>query len=237
VDAIITAMNLLIASTVIAIVVVLLFDFTNGFHDTANILATVIASRAMTPGQAVVVVGVFEFLGPLLGGTAVADTIGSTVELRGIDAASAIGIVFCGLLGAIAWNLVTWWRALPSSSSHALVGGLAGAVMVSAGADHVVWGFDALAAGGAPIGIAKVLLALLLSPLLGFWVAFALHRVVARLLAGARPVVNRDLRRLQFLTAAWLAFAHGANDGQKSMGIVTLVLMLGGLISQFAVPR
>jgi inorganic phosphate transporter, PiT family len=237
VGAIIAAMNLLFASAVIAIVVVLLFDFTNGFHDTANILASVIASRAMTPAQAVLLVGVFEFLGPLLGGTAVADTIGSTVDLRGIDAASAIGIVFCGLLGAIVWNLVTWWRGIPSSSSHALVGGLAGAVLVAAGADHVVWGFDAIAAGGAPTGIAKVVLALLLSPLLGFWVAFALQRVAARLLAGARPIVNRDLRRLQFLTAAWLAFSHGANDGQKSMGILTLVLMLGGLITHFAVPR
>ena len=217
------------------IVIVLIFEYTNGFHDAANIIATVIASRAMTLVQAVLLVAFFEFLGPLLGGTAVANTIGKFVDLDSVEPRLALAILLCGLLGAITWNLITWWKGIPSSSSHALVGGLAGAVVVAVGLDYVVWGFTELGHGHLT-GVTKVLLALFVSPLLGFWVAFAVHRIMARLLAGARPLVNRDLRRAQYFTAAWLAFSHGANDAQKSMGILTLVLLLGGFIPKFEVP-
>lgn len=229
-------MDLVLVLAVVAIAIVLLFDYTNGFHDAANIVATVIASRAMTPIQAVVVVGAFEFLGPLLGGTAVADTIGKFVDLSALPPASALTIILCGLVGAITWNLITWWRGIPSSSSHALVGGLAGAVVVSAGADHVVWGFHELLVRGHLTGVVKVLLALVLSPLVGFWAGFALHRLAGLLLRGARPSVNRYLRWSQFVTAACLAFSHGANDAQKSMGIMTMVLLLGGFTYRFEVP-
>ncbi len=229
-------MDAILILVVAAVAVVLLFDYTNGFHDAANIVATVIASRAMTPAQAVIIVGVFEFLGPLLGGTAVANTIGKFVSLDGLAPAAALTILLCGLLGAIVWNLLTWWRGIPSSSSHALVGGLAGAVVVAVGADHVVWGFRDLLVEGRLNGVTKVLLALVLSPLAGFWVGFALQRLMRRLLAGARPIINRNLRRAQFLTAAGLAFSHGANDAQKSMGMLTLVLLLGGFIPLFQVP-
>jgi PiT family inorganic phosphate transporter len=229
-------MNLVFWLVMAAVLVVLVFDYTNGFHDAANIVATMIASRAMTPAQAVVLVGVFEFLGPLLGGTAVADTIGGFVQLDGVPVPAALSVLLCGLLGAITWNLVTWWKGIPSSSSHALVGGLIGAVVLSNGLDHVVWGFSQLLHGGHVTGVTKVLLALVLSPLLGFWVAFFIHRAMKRLLAGARPKIGRDLRRAQFVTAAGLAFSHGANDAQKSMGILTLVLLLGGFIPSFEVP-
>jgi PiT family inorganic phosphate transporter len=185
--------------------------------------------------QAVLVVGVAEFLGPLLGGTAVANTIGKFITLDGVDAPAALAIILCGLVGAIAWNLFTWWRGIPSSSSHALVGGLAGAVVVSVGADHVVWGVDELAHGHVT-GVMKVLAALLLSPLVGFWAGFLLHRLMLGLLSRARPTMNRKLRNAQWLTAAGLGFSHGANDAQKSMGILTLVLLLGGFIDKFAVP-
>jgi inorganic phosphate transporter, PiT family len=220
---------------VTAVAIVLLFDYTNGFHDAANIVASVIASRAMTPVQAVMVVSFFEFLGPLLGGTAVANTIGKFVTLDGIGPATALTILLCGLIGAIAWNLFTWWRGIPSSSSHALVGGLAGAVVVSVGADHVVWGFSELASGHVT-GVVKVLAALLLSPLAGFWVGFLLHRLMLLLLRPARPSMNRWLRNAQWLTAAGLGFSHGANDAQKSMGVLTLVLLLGGFVDKFEVP-
>jgi PiT family inorganic phosphate transporter len=219
----------------LAVVIVLVFDYTNGFHDAANIIASVIAARAMTPVQAVLLVAVFEFWGPLLGGTAVANTIGKFVDLQGVESVLALTILVCGLFGAIVWNLLTWWRGIPSSSSHALVGGLMGAVVVAVGGEHVVWGFAELAHGHVT-GIVKVLAALVLSPLAGFWVGFLLHRLVLGLLRGARPVVNRSLRNAQFLTAAGLAFSHGANDAQKSMGILTLVLLLGGFIEHFAVP-
>ncbi len=217
------------------ILIVLIFEYTNGFHDAANIIATVIASRAMTPVQAVLLVAFFEFLGPLLGGTAVANTIGKFITLDDLDRVLALTIVLCGLIGAIAWNLLTWWNGIPSSSSHALVGGLAGAVMVAAGGDHVAWGFGDLLHGHLN-GVAKVLVALILSPLIGFWVGFVLHRTMLALLRGAHPSINRDLRHLQFVTSAGLAFSHGANDAQKSMGILTLVLLLGGFIPTFEVP-
>ncbi|MEW6164035.1 MAG: inorganic phosphate transporter [Pseudomonadota bacterium] len=228
-------MDTLFILALAAVLIVLLFDYTNGFHDAANIVASVIASRAMTPAQAILIVATFEFLGPLLGGTAVANTIGKFITLDGVEASAALLILVCGLFGAIAWNLFTWWRGIPSSSSHALVGGLAGAVVVSVGADHVVWGFRELFAGHVT-GIVKVLAALVLSPLLGFWIGFLLHRLVLGLLRGARPIINRNLRNAQFVTAAGLAFSHGANDAQKSMGILTLVLLLGGFIDKFEVP-
>ncbi len=228
-------MSAVLALAVIAVLIVLVFDYTNGFHDAANIIASVIASRAMTPVQAVLVVGVAEFLGPLLGGTAVANTIGKFITLDGVDAPVALTIILCGLVGAIAWNLFTWWRGIPSSSSHALVGGLAGAVVVSVGPDHVVWGVVELTQGHVT-GVMKVLAALFLSPLVGFWVGFLLHRFMMALLRGARPIMNRNLRNAQWLTAAGLGFSHGANDAQKSMGILTLVLLLGGFIDKFEVP-
>ncbi|MCK9199544.1 MAG: inorganic phosphate transporter [Gallionella sp.] len=228
-------MDTILVLAIATIVVVLMFEYTNGFHDAANIIATVIASRAMTPVQAVMVVAFFEFLGPLLGGTAVANTIGKFVTLDDLDRVTALTIVFCGLLGAIAWNLLTWWRGIPSSSSHALVGGLAGVVMVAAGSNHVSWGFAELMHGELT-GVAKVLVALILSPIIGFWVGYTLHKIMMALLRGAHPSINRDLRHLQFVTSAGLAFSHGANDAQKSMGILTLVLVLGGFIPTFDVP-
>jgi inorganic phosphate transporter, PiT family len=232
---IIAGMNTLFILALVAVLIVLVFDYTNGFHDAANIVASIIASRAMTPVQAIFIVATFEFLGPLLGGTAVANTIGKFVSLEGVEATSALLILVCGLCGAIAWNLLTWWRGIPSSSSHALVGGLIGAVVVSAGADHVAWGFAELATGHVT-GIVKVLAALILSPLLGFWAGFLIHRLMMGLLRGARPIINRNLRNAQYFTAAGLAFSHGANDAQKSMGILTLVLLLGGFIDTFEVP-
>ena len=216
-------------------IIVLLFAYTNGFHDAANIIATVIASRAMTPVQAVLVVGFFEFLGPLLAGTAVADTIGKFVTLGDMPAHSSLTILLCGLLGAIGWNLLTWWRGIPSSSSHALVGGLAGVVVVAAGPQHVVWGFSELSHGHLT-GVTKVLLALILSPIIGFWVGFLLHRLALFLLRAARPTFNRYLRAGQYFTAAGLAFSHGANDAQKSMGMLALVLLMGGFTDAFLVP-
>jgi PiT family inorganic phosphate transporter len=228
-------MDTILLLSVTAIVVVLVFEFTNGFHDAANIIATVIASRAMTPVQAVLVVAFFEFLGPLLGGTAVANTIGKFVTLDDLSQTIALSVVLCGLLGAIAWNLLTWWYGIPSSSSHALVGGLAGVVMIAAGTDHVSWGIGELLHGHLS-GVAKVIVALILSPMIGFWVGYALHKTMLVLLRGAHPSINRDLRHLQFVTSAGLAFSHGANDAQKSMGILTLVLLLGGFIPSFEVP-
>jgi len=228
-------MDVLSALVIVSVAVVLLFDYTNGFHDAANIIATPIASRALTPIQAVTLVATFEFLGPILGGTAVANTIGKFVTLDDVAAILSITVILCGLSGAIFWNLITWWFGIPSSSSHALVGGLAGAVIIAVGSDHVIWGFQQLADGHLT-GVTKVLLALILSPLIGFWVGFGLHRLTFFLMRGAKPGVNRFFKRIQIVSCAGLAFAHGANDAQKSMGIITLVLLSGGYLSEFVVP-
>ena len=228
-------MDILVTLAVTAVIVVLVFDYTNGFHDASNIIATVIASRAMTPVQAVIIVAIFEFLGPLLGGTAVANTIGKFISIGDLESLEAVVIILCGIVGAIAWNLGTWWFGIPSSSSHALVGGLVGAVVVSAGVDHVVWGFSELGQGHFT-GVTKVLIALVASPVIGFWAGFVIHRLMKFLLRAATPAANKYLRRVQFFTSAGLAFSHGANDAQKSMGIITLVLLLGGFITEFAVP-
>ena len=182
-------MSVVLVLALVAVGIVLVFDYTNGFHDAANVVATVIASNAMTPRQAVVVVSLFEMLGPLLGGTAVANTIGGIVHLSDLDADRSLVIVLCALFGAIAWNLATWWRGLPSSSSHALVGALAGAVIAATDVGHVVWGFDALAHGELK-GVAKVMLALVISPVIGFWVTFGWHRFLRRQLFRATPSVN-----------------------------------------------
>lgn len=219
----------------LAVVMVVLFDFSNGFHDASNLIASSIASRAMTPAQSVMLVGVFTLLGPLLGGTAVANTIGHIIDLDALSPVLSLQTVLSGLLAAIGWNLVTWWRGLPSSSSHALVGGLTGAVIIASGPGHVHWGWSALWSGHLD-GVIKVVLALLLSPIAGFWMGFAGNRLALLLLRGTSPSINRPLRGGQWLTISGLAFAHGANDAQKSMGVLTLCLLLSGHIENFAVP-
>lgn len=221
---------------VIAIIFVVIFDFTNGFHDASNMIASAIASRAILPVRAVIIVAVFSFLGPLLGGTAVANTIGKFIEISDLQAINALAVILSGLIGVIAWNLGTRYFGMPSSSSHALMGGLAGAVMVSAGVDHVIWGFHELISKGVLTGVTKVLLALFLSPVMGFLVGFIIQKTVSFLLRSAKHEINKPIKISQYFTVAWLAFSHGANDAQKSMGILTLVLVLGGIIPSFQVP-
>jgi PiT family inorganic phosphate transporter len=227
-------MDILLILVVATVAIVLVFDYTNGFHDASNMIATVVASRAMTPIQAVILVGAFHFIGPVLGGTAVANTIGKFVDVSALDPLASLTIILCGLVGAIGWNLLTWWYGIPSSSSHALVGGLIGAVVVATGPGYVVWGFGQVAEGHLT-GVTKVLLSLIISPIIGFWIGFAIHRLMGLLVQGARPALNRSLRRFQWLSSAALSFSHGANDAQKSMGIITMVLILGGFIDEFQV--
>lgn len=224
--------NLAIAT----VVVILIFDYTNGFHDASNIVGTVIASRAMTPIQSVIVVAIFEFMGPILGGTAVANTIGGIAKLGDLTATVSMTILLCGMLGSIFWNLLTWWFGIPSSSSHALVGGLVGAVLFATDPGHVVWGMDVLLEKHKLTGVTKTVAALIISPVAAFWTGFLIHRLMRFLLLSAKPSVNKFLRGSQFVTTAALAFSHGSNDAQKSMGIVTLVLVLGGFIPKFEVP-
>jgi PiT family inorganic phosphate transporter len=222
--------------TLACVALLVVFDYTNGFHDTANMVAASVATQAMSPAQAIALVSLFTFLGPLLGGTAVAETLGQFISLDEFAPHAGVAIVLAGTGGAIGWNLLTWWRGLPSSSSHALVGGLVGSVLSAAGPEHVKWGWQLLVEQGQWTGVTKIVAALLFSPLAGLLVGFLVFKLLRQLLRRATPGVNRPLRRLQWIGAAWLAFAHGTNDGQKSMGIITLVLLLGGFITEFAVP-
>lgn len=220
----------------ICVALLVVFDYTNGFNDTANMVASVVASHAMTPSQAIIVVSVFTFLGPLLGGTAVADTMGGFVQLRDLPPGDAVLAILCAAAGAVTLNVLIWWRGLPSSSSHALVGGLCGSVILSTGADHVQWGWQQLVSDGELHGIMLIAAALFFSPLAGLLIGWSLYRLARLSMRRSTPSANRPLRRLQWLGAAALAFSHGANDAQKSMGIITLVLVLSGSISSFAVP-
>jgi PiT family inorganic phosphate transporter len=221
----------LLTSAVVA--VTLFFAFTNGFQDSSATVATMVACRAATPRVGVVYSAVFGFLGAMLGGSAVAFTIEGLVSVG--ESALLVQILFAAVLSAATWNIITWRFGLPSSSTHALVGGLVGAGVAGAGAGSIDWGFSALASGEI-VGLTKVLLFLLLSVAIGFIAGFLMKRLSMIALRNARRTVNRSIRRSQYLTTAILAFAHGANDGQKQMGIMTIALFSGGLIAMQEIP-
>ncbi|MBN1265608.1 MAG: inorganic phosphate transporter [Anaerolineales bacterium] len=206
----------------ILVILALIFDFLNGFHDSSNIVATIIFSRAMSPRAALTMTAVAEFSGPFLFGVAVAKTIGEGIILPG---AISITVILAALSSAIFWNLFTWYFGIPSSSSHALIGALIGAVVVSAG-----WGTIMLP------GLLKVVLALFLSPILGFTVGFLFTRLIFFLARNATPKINWFFRHLQILTGLGLGLSHGANDAQKTMGVITLGLVTIGYLDSFSVP-
>ncbi len=215
---------------VVIIAIAVLFDVTNGFHDSSNSIATLVATRAASPRSAVVLAGTFHVLGPLLLGTAVADTIGGIIDA---DATNIVPAVAAALSAALAWNLATWARGLPSSSSHALVGGLVGAAVADAGTGAVNWGG---VVSWRPSGVFGVLLVLAVSPVLGALAGIVTIRLGRFGLRHATRRVERPLRRAQWFTSAALAFSHGANDAQKTMGVITLLLVADGRLDTFTVP-
>lgn len=220
----------------IVLLVALAFTYTNGFHDTANAIATSVATKVLTPRQAIVLSTVFNLVGALLG-VAVANTVGKgLVDPQLVT----LGTVFCALLAAIGWNLFTWWLGLPSSSSHALIGGLCGAAIASAHGDFsvVTWWKDAgtetpardwvhLAFFKSEGLLPKVIAPMVVAPLLGAVAGYALMGTLYLLLQNWRPtVVNRLFGRLQLLSASWMSLEHGRNDAQKNMGIIALALLI-----------
>ena len=214
----------------IAITAAFGFAITNGLHDASNAIATLVATRAARPGQALVLAAVFNLIGPLLVGSAVASAIGGIVA---IDRSEAVAVIGAGLLAAVAWNLVTWHWGLPSSSGHALVGGLVGAALVAGGGGAVNWGgLD----GIHPVGVIGACAALAISPLLGALAALGLVRLVRR---GARRATGRwrDLAQAgQWATSATLAFSHGANDAQKAAGVIVALLLADGHVTTPSAP-
>jgi len=217
------------------VVTVVLYDFTNGFHDAADMVATAIASHAIRASIAIGLVGFFTFLGPLLAGLAVADTIGTFVEIKSVSVTFAQGIVIAALLAAVSYNLITWYFGLPSSSSNSLAGGLVGAGLVGVGTSHINWGIDALMSGKLE-GLMKVVAGLLLSPFFAFLIGF----LVLKLLLWAFRRFTIRIRPLfvitQYFSVAWLGFSHGANDAQKGMAIVGMMLLASGYTHSFSVP-
>jgi PiT family inorganic phosphate transporter len=208
---------------VTVVVVAHRFDFTNGIHDTANAVATSVSTRALTPRMAVLVASVANLAGAFVT-TAVAKTVGKGIIDTGLATEQT---VLAALLGAIVWNLLTWWFGLPSSSSHALIGGLVGAALVQSGSKGVQWH-----------GIAhKVVLPGLVSPLVGFLGAFLLLLLIYWLFFRLTPgVANRGFRLGQLASGTWVGFTHGANDAQKTMGVIALALYTHGSISHFYIP-
>ena len=213
---------MLSVSVLVLIGIALLFDYLNGFHDSSNIVATMISSRAMSPRQALGMSAVAHFVAPFLFGTAVAKTVGSEV----VDPNSiTMSVIMTALLSAIIWNVITWLFGIPSSSSHALVGGIIGASGMAAG-----FGVIKLE------GLTKIGMALFFSPILGLVVGYIFMKLVLFLARGASPRVNEWFKRMQLITALALALSHGTNDAQKTMGIITMALVTTGYLSDFGVP-
>jgi PiT family inorganic phosphate transporter len=213
-----------LALIIILVAIALIFDFLNGLHDAANSIATVVSTRVLSPSVAVVWAAFFNFIAFLFFGLHVAQTIGV-----GLIAADVVDwrVIFGALMGAISWNLITWWGGIPSSSSHALIGGLLGAGIAKAGTGAVVWS-----------GVVKTVGAIVWSPLLGFTLAILLWLGVAWLFLRSTPLaVDRIFRVLQMGSAALYSIGHGGNDAQKTMGIIAGLLYAEGLLGpEFHVP-
>jgi inorganic phosphate transporter, PiT family len=208
-----------------AISVALFFDFVNGFHDSANSIATVVGTRVLRPLYAVMMAAVANFAGPFIFGTAVAATVGKGIIQPSF---STVDVIFAGLIGAIIWDLITWYFGLPSSSSHALIGGLIGSALLAGGTSALVFS-----------GIEKTLSFIVVSPTLGFVCAFGIALLVMYFFRNhTSSHVNRIFGRLQICSSIFFSLTHGANDGQKTMGVITALLIAGGMLDShsFVVP-
>ncbi len=207
---------------ILVILAALAFDYINGFHDTANAIATCVSTRALSIKAAIFMAAFLNFAGAMVS-TKVATTIGKGIVDK--DNITQM-VVLAGILGAIIWDLVTWYYGLPSSSSHAIIGGLMGAVMAHAGIAALHWA-----------GLKKIILALILSPIIGTAIGFVFMIVLLWIVRKRSPSgLNKNFRRLQVVSAAFMAFAHGTADAQKSMGVITMALLSYGMIPSFDVP-
>jgi PiT family inorganic phosphate transporter len=208
---------------IVIVVVALIFDYINGFHDAANSIATVVSTRVLSPGQAVLWAAFFNFAAAFVFGTAVAKTVGSGMIDITIVTQS---VILAGLLGAIIWDLITWFYGLPTSSSHALIGAYAGAAIAKAGQAALI-----------PSGWTKTLIFIVVAPMIGFGLGFVFMALIMWLLRGFAPSrVDRHFRKLQLLSAAAYSLGHGANDAQKTMGIIAGALFAAGLLKEFEIP-
>lgn len=220
---------------ILTVISVFAFDFTNGFHDAADMVATAIASRAMKSSVAIIIVSIFTFLGPLVAGLAVADTVGTFVNISNTSVLNAQALILAALFAAVTYNLITWRLGLPSSSSNSLAGGLVGAGLFVVGSNEINWGVEAIKNGHLE-GIVKVLVGLFASPFLGFIIGFIIMKLIffifKRFTVKIRPLFVFS----QYFSVAWLGFSHGANDAQKGMAIIGMMLLASGVTHQFIIP-
>lgn len=220
---------------ILTIFSVFAFDFTNGFHDAADMVATAIASRAMKSSVAIAIVSIFTFLGPLIAGLAVADTIGTFVDTTETTILHAQALIISALFAAITYNVITWKLGLPSSSSNSLAGGLVGAGLFVVGSSKINSGLDALYQGHLE-GVMKVVAGLFASPFLGFVIGFIIMKLIffifKRFTIKIRPLFVVS----QYFSVAWLGFSHGANDAQKGMAIIGMMLLASGETQTFTIP-
>ena len=208
---------------IVFIALAVIFDFINGFHDSSNIVATVIFSRALPPRVALILAAISHFIAPFLFGVAVATTIGEAL----LDvSALTMNVLMAAIISGIIWNLITWYFGIPSSSSHALLGGLLGAALMHSRSIAVV----------NPSGLLIIVIALFLSPIAGLIVGYIVMKITLFLVRGASPKVNHLFRRFQIVTLIGLSLSHGTNDAQKTMGLIAMGLLLSGQISSFYVP-
>ena len=216
-------MDFTIIVLIIIILLAVIFEYINGFHDSANAVATVVSTKALTPRRAIIYAAVLNLGGALLG-THVAKTIGGGI----VDTGSVTQtVIACALIGAIIWNLFTWYYGIPSSSSHALIGGLIGAAMMHSG-------FKVVKITGL---VEKVLIPMVTSPMLGIFVGFTIMLLFSWIFLKSNPeLVNRNFKKLQLISSGFLALSHGSNDAQKTMGIITLLLLSSGYIDKMEVP-
>jgi PiT family inorganic phosphate transporter len=208
-------------STVLIFVIIFayIFEFINGFHDTANAIATSVYTKALSPKRAIILAACMNFVGAL-----VSEKVAMTISQGIVNVCLDIYVIMAALIGAILWNLFTWWRGIPSSSSHALIGGLIGASIVyTAGTENIIW-------SGV---LEKVVIPLFTSPLVGFLIGFLFMKSIFRIfIEWSQRKVNKVFLKLQIFSSAFVAFSHGNNDAQKTMGIITLALITGGILDE-----
>lgn len=228
-------MDLTTILIILTVISVFIFDFTNGFHDSADMVATAIASRAMRASVAIIIVSIFTFLGPLLVGLAVADTVGTFVDISNAPLRNAQALVIAALLAAVTYNLITWYFGLPSSSSNSLAGGLVGAGLYVVGESQINWGVDALQ-NGELTGVMKVVAGLFASPFLGFVIGFLTMKIFFLIFKRFTMKIRPLFVVSQYFSVAWLGFSHGANDAQKGMAIIGMMLLASHETQSFSIP-
>jgi len=222
-------------SLILVILAVAVFDFTNGFHDAADMVATAIASRAMKPAVAISIVSCFTFIAPFSVGLAVADTVGTFVNISSASSLTGESVVIAALLTAVTYNLLTWLLGYPSSSSNSLAGGLIGAGLFAVGAEQINWGLAALQAGELQ-GLMKVIAGLFASPVLGLIIGFITMKIIFKVFRRFTEKTSQLFIISQYFSVAWLGFSHGANDAQKGMAIIGMMLVANGSNHEFTVP-